>query len=402
MRFSKTVLTFTLLVSMLGTTAFAAPALTPSTEETAPTEATAAATPEEALAPALTQVPAIPSALISAMPTDLIGNPAQTAIQDFITKGYIEAYSDGTFKPDGEITRAEFMTLINKSHDFTAAGDIAFSDVPVGDRYFGEVSKAKAAGYISGYGDGTMRPNSPITHQEAAAIIFKLKGLSADEAPAAGLSDSVNIAPWAKGAVGAVVKAGVMKGDTNNAFKPEKMLVRAEAVAVVSGSLIVGTADPVLPVTPVIPPITETPVTPVIPETPADPQTPVDSETPVDADEPKEDSSPLSFDTDTKTNTVTVTINDSEALLSTVGIEGLILGLTESADIVPVAVNVGGTEYTELLDGSVQNEIRDKIGEICGDWKTATLADLESKSDTLAMKLTDVGGDDYTVVFTEE
>jgi len=247
-----------------------------------------------------------------------------------------------------------------------------------------------------------MRPNSPITHQEAAAIIFKLKGLSADETLAASLSDSMTIAPWAKGAVGAVVKAGVMKADSNNAFKPEKMLVRAEAVAVVSGSFITGTADPVLPVTPVIPPTLETPVTPVIPEAPVDTDTPAKPETPADTDASEEESSPLSFDTDTQTNTVTVTINDSEALLSTVGIEGLILGLTESAGIVPVSVNVGGTEYTELLDGDVQKEIRDKIGAICGDWETATLADLESESDALAMKLTDAGGDDYSVVFTEK
>lgn len=164
---------------------------------------------------------------------------AADAIRSAISSGLIAGYPDGTFKPDGQITRAEFMTLINKTFKFTDKAEIMYTDVPTGEWYRDEVAKAQAAGYIAGYENGTMRPGNPITRQEVAAIFFKLKNLTAADASAAGFADAASIAAWAKGAVRAVVKGTIMKGYPDNTFRPEGFLTRAEAVTVVRGSLAV-------------------------------------------------------------------------------------------------------------------------------------------------------------------
>ena len=82
---------------------------------------------------------------------------------------------DGTFKPDNSITRAEFVTLVNKAFNMTAKAEIDFTDVPAGAWYYGEVAKAKAAGYIGGYPDNTMRPDNPISRQELQLSCLNLK-----------------------------------------------------------------------------------------------------------------------------------------------------------------------------------------------------------------------------------
>ncbi len=308
MKYSRIAIAFTLLVSMLGGTAFAAPALTASTDATASAETAAPAVtvipiadsvPTGTIVPTEVTTPSEPIQLDKPikdpvnpkvkMPTDIAGHPAKGDIEDFIARGYIKGYFDGTFKPEGQVTRAEFMSMINKVYNFTVKADISFSDVAAGDWYYDEIAKAKAAGCIAGYEDGTMRPDGLITHQEVATIFYKLKNLSADETSVAGLSDAAKVAPWAKGAVGAVVKAGVMRGNSINAFMPEKKLVRGDAVTIARISLAIMIADPAaslngpavpavpaVPATPAIPAAEESPATPAVPSTPAIPAIPAD------------------------------------------------------------------------------------------------------------------------------
>jgi len=72
------------------------------------------------------------------------------------------------------------MTLTNKAFGFTLEEPIEFIDIADSDWFAGAVRKAKAAGYIGGYPDGSMKPNNPISRQEAAVILSKIRGLAAN------------------------------------------------------------------------------------------------------------------------------------------------------------------------------------------------------------------------------
>ena len=102
----------------------------------------------------------IPGLAFGLEASDISGHWAEEKIQSWIDQELIKGYEDGTFKPENNITRAEFMTLVNGAFDYTETEEISFSDVAEDAWYAEAVKKAKAAGYITGYPDNTMRPTA--------------------------------------------------------------------------------------------------------------------------------------------------------------------------------------------------------------------------------------------------
>ncbi|WP_167577949.1 S-layer homology domain-containing protein [Ammoniphilus sp. YIM 78166] len=161
---------------------------------------------------------------------DIQGHWAKDSIDGWVDKGLVNGYSDGTFKPNNQITRAEFMTLTNKSYGFEVKTSYSFSDVPTGAWYADEIAKARAAGYMTGYQDGSIKPNHPISRQEVAAILLKLNQLNHSEETVKAFADAAQIPQWSQGAIGAVVAKGYMKGYPDKTFQPTKPITRAEAI----------------------------------------------------------------------------------------------------------------------------------------------------------------------------
>ncbi|WCN38115.1 S-layer homology domain-containing protein [Aneurinibacillus uraniidurans] len=180
---------------------------------------------------------------------DVENHWAKNQITKWVDAGYVTGYEDGTFKPDNSITRAEFIRLVNQSFDFTEVATIAYTDVSPSQWFYSEVAKAKAAGYISGYEDGTMKPNDKISRQEAAAIIQRLLNLPGTEASS--FQDGQTIASWAKGAVGSVAANKIMNGYPDGTFKPANDITRAESIVTLDKAVgDKGTDSPVTPQAP--------------------------------------------------------------------------------------------------------------------------------------------------------
>jgi len=164
--------------------------------------------------------------------TDIENHWAQEAIEEWTEAGLISGYDDGTFRPEQEITRAEFTALINRSFGFTDHQENHFIDVPLDAWFASHVDRAVSEGYISGYDDGTFRPQEPISRQEVATIVYRLEDLP--EAPAGTLeqfADAEAIPEWSRDFVAAVVEAGLMSGYDDDTFRPEAPITRAESVA---------------------------------------------------------------------------------------------------------------------------------------------------------------------------
>ncbi|QUL52962.1 S-layer homology domain-containing protein [Paenibacillus tritici] len=172
------------------------------------------------------------TATVSAAPslTGITGHWAQDEITDWMDKGFIQGYADGSFKPDNSLKRAEFMALINRAFGFTEAAPVSYKDLSSSNWAYAEVAKAVKAGYIKGYSDGTIGSGKTISRQEAAVIINRLLKLDAGKTGTL-FSDSREIAPWALSSVHAVTSTGVMKGySEDNSFRPGRDITRAEAV----------------------------------------------------------------------------------------------------------------------------------------------------------------------------
>lgn len=199
---------------------------------------------------ALTAAMIVPSVPAMAAPSDIAGHWAESVITQWQSKGLIQGYEDGTFKPGNTITRAEFVTLMNNAKGFWSEGSINFSDVKNGSWFYSAVARAVAAGYVKGYSDGSFKPNNTITRAEAAVMIANTAKLSANEAGAYRFTDIGSIPAWARGSVGAVVAAGYMTGYPDGSFDANASISRAEAVSSLN-RMLRGTAyQPTQPTTP--------------------------------------------------------------------------------------------------------------------------------------------------------
>ncbi len=190
---------------------------------------------------ALCLVFGLASTAYGSMP-DVNSHWAQASIEKWVESGLITGYPDGTFKPDNSITRAEFSVLANKACEYTAGGPVTFSDVNTTDWYYEEVARAVAAGYISGYPDGTFKPNGEITRQEVAVVIARILELdTSDTSALAGFTDAEAIPEWSQGFINAVVAMGCMQGYPDLTFQATKSITRAEAVVTLDNAIAIKT-----------------------------------------------------------------------------------------------------------------------------------------------------------------
>jgi hypothetical protein len=166
--------------------------------------------------------------------SDISGHWAEANINQTVSTGIVSGYPDGTFKPDQTVNRAEFAVMLMNAlgpHGDGAAR--TFTDkAKIGSWAQKSVAQAVYAGIISGYEDGTFRPDTEITRPEMAVMIARALGQSSAAVSATGFADDKDIPDWAKGAVAAMKKQGIIEGKGANQFAPGDTTTRAEAVTV--------------------------------------------------------------------------------------------------------------------------------------------------------------------------
>ena len=147
---------------------------------------------------------------------------------------YVMGYPDGTVRPMGNITRAEvatifFRLLTDDSRAQFWATTNAYSDVKSGDWFNNAVSTLSNAGIISGYPDGTFRPNAPITRAEMAKVVALFAKLDKSE-------DLFNdiAGHWAEAYIRLAAGNGWIAGYPDGSFKPQQNITRAETMTMIN------------------------------------------------------------------------------------------------------------------------------------------------------------------------
>jgi len=170
--------------------------------------------------------------------SDIQEHWALESIDKWADRGLTQGYPDGTFQPGKSVTRAEFMTWANKAFGYTQTAPLNFTDVSKKDWFALEVAKALAVGYISGYPDGTVKPNNSLSRQEVAVILANILEPQDTVANLAGkFTDNADIPAWSRSAINAIVNSGYMKGYPDGTFKPAQPMTRAEALTVLDNAV---------------------------------------------------------------------------------------------------------------------------------------------------------------------
>ena len=168
--------------------------------------------------------------------TDIAGHWGEKAILEAAEKKLITGYPDGTFKPDQAVTRAEFLVMLARAlgwGDKSPAGALPFTDADrMGSWAMGAVAAAVEKGIVSGYPDGSFRPDEPISRAEMAVMIARALGAAGNSGDPTAFADDADIPAWAKGAVEALRQLGIVQGREDNRFAPGDTATRAEAAVV--------------------------------------------------------------------------------------------------------------------------------------------------------------------------
>jgi hypothetical protein len=171
--------------------------------------------------------------------SDISGHWAEASIKQAASSGIVKGYLDGTFKPGNTVTRAEFaVMLMNALKPQGEGSELTFTDsAKIGAWAKKAVAQALQAGIIKGYTDGTFGPNGAITRAEMAVMITNALGHSVEVNAVTGFADDNDIPAWAKVSVAYTKQAGIMNGKGDNEFAPQDHATRAEAVTVILNML---------------------------------------------------------------------------------------------------------------------------------------------------------------------
>lgn len=171
--------------------------------------------------------------------TDIEGHWSEKYINSLYEKNIISGYPDKTFKPEGKITRGEFIKIVVEAFKISGEGDYSFADISEEDWFYPYCCAASINGIIFGNEKGEFLPEAYISRQDAAVIIYRtlmLTGLQSENT-AVGFGDADQISNYAKEAVACLSNKGIINGMENGNFKPHDLITRAQVSAIIYRAL---------------------------------------------------------------------------------------------------------------------------------------------------------------------
>lgn len=201
-----------------------------------------------ALATALVLPLSVPA--FAATPSDVVGKPVQSAVEELTALGVIAGYEDGTFKPENTITRAELAKIIVIGSGNEGAANLmqsvkpTFKDVKANVWYTGYINAAATKGFIQGY-NGNFRPSDPVKFEEVVAVLVRSLGYK--ENKLSGVwpynvllkAQDVNLFNGVDLNVGGKALRGVVAQLTSNTLNAKLVSYNVDGNEVLSGSTLI-------------------------------------------------------------------------------------------------------------------------------------------------------------------
>ena len=162
-----------------------------------------------------------------------------SGVQYAVEHGLMSGTGEGTFSPDLSTSRGMLVTILYRLAGSPAvSGGTAFTDVAGGQWYADGVAWASANGVVSGYTDGTFRPNDTITREQMAAILYqyaRLQGkLDSGRADLSVFSDAGSLSAYAREPMSWAVAQGLFSGVSADTLAPGGSTTRAQAAVILT------------------------------------------------------------------------------------------------------------------------------------------------------------------------
>ncbi len=167
----------------------------------------------------------------ASLPTARAASWMDEYIEKVVEWGVMRGDVSGNLNAEGLITRAEFVTMVNRAFGYTGSTEHPFDDVKRGDWYNNDIGIAYNVGYFKGIGETTASPNSNLTREQAVVLIGRNLLLDEKMGETLGFSDSRSFSEWSRGMVEAAINVGYVSGYSDGSFMPQNNVTRGEVAA---------------------------------------------------------------------------------------------------------------------------------------------------------------------------
>jgi hypothetical protein len=179
----------------------------------------------------------LPITASAATYTDVEGTWAEDAIMRFSTYEILQGFTDGSFKPSGDLTRGQMAVIIAKLLNLPEAEDAGFADVDPDAYYAAAINSCYAAGIMLG-SNGNANPTDSISRQDTIVMLARALGITPSEnADLSNYSDAESVSDYAKGYVAAMSEAGIVKGTTTDTVGAKNDIDRASFVTILDRAI---------------------------------------------------------------------------------------------------------------------------------------------------------------------
>ena len=152
-------------------------------------------------------------------------------IQTLVDWGVMRGDIGGNMAPTRSITRAEFVTMMNRAYGYKTMGGHPFTDVKLTSWYNDDIDIGYNIGYFKGTSPTTASPNDTLTREQAAVLLARNMMLQPTVGETLGFSDSRSLSEWSRGLVGAAAENGIISGYDDGSFQPFRDITRGEVAA---------------------------------------------------------------------------------------------------------------------------------------------------------------------------
>lgn len=173
----------------------------------------------------------------------LCATPARAAswmdpyLDQVVEWGVMRGDTSGNLNPDRRITRAEFVTMINRAFGHKEAGTIPFKDVPSNAWYAEDIAIAYRAGYFTGTSSTTASPNALVTREQAVAMLGRNLRMQTGTGSILSYTDSNQMATWSRGMIQEATDMGIITGYSDGSFRPKTPITRGQAACILARAL---------------------------------------------------------------------------------------------------------------------------------------------------------------------
>ena len=163
------------------------------------------------------------------------GHWAFNFIQELACKGVVSGYGDGTFRPQKSTTRAQLAKMVVLAEEWSTISPTqpTFDDVGQGHTFYRFIETAHARGIISGYANGTFRPDDFVTRAQVAKMVVRARGWPLRVSSPVTLCD-VGAGHWAREYIQVAIERGIFTGYGDGCFQPDSPATRAQLAKVLT------------------------------------------------------------------------------------------------------------------------------------------------------------------------